>query len=43
MKVGVNNARVSGAQQPIKLLEKHYPPPEYRLQDINDICFNRTL
>ena len=30
----VNNARISGAVQPIKLCEKHYPPPEYMLRNI---------
>ena len=28
----VNNVRISGAEQPIKLEEKHYPPPAYRLK-----------
>jgi hypothetical protein len=27
----VNSASISGAEQPMKLLEKHYPPPEYML------------
>jgi hypothetical protein len=26
-----NSARISKADQPIKLLENHYPPPEYML------------
>jgi hypothetical protein len=30
----VNSARISGAEQPIKLLEKHYPPPEYMLTNV---------
>jgi hypothetical protein len=30
----VNSARISGTEQPIKLLEKHYPPPEYMLNSI---------
>jgi hypothetical protein len=27
----VNSARISGAEQPMKLREKHYPPPKYML------------
>ena len=33
----VNIARMSGVEQPIKLREKQYPPPEYILSNI--ICY----
>ena len=28
----VNSARISGADQPMKLRRRHYPPPEYMLK-----------
>jgi hypothetical protein len=30
---GEYSPRISGAEQPIELREKHYPPPKYMLND----------
>jgi hypothetical protein len=40
LSIEVNSARISGAEQPIRLREKHYPPPEYMLITIPVLYFN---